>query len=44
MASSGNLKKVLEESIVIAKINAHKYLPADKLKEFNEKNVHVHFM
>jgi Lon-like ATP-dependent protease len=41
---SGNVKKVLQESISIAKINANRHIPTDRIKEIAEKNVHIHFM
>lgn len=42
--SSGNLKKVLQESLVIAKLNAHRFLNPEKVREVADKNVHIHFM
>ena len=42
--SSGNLQKVLQESLTIARLVAFKYLPDEKIKEIAEKNVHVHFL
>ena len=43
-SSSGNLKKVLQESLLISKINASSCLSPEKIKEVAEKNVHVHFL
>ena len=43
-SSSGNLKKVLQESLLISKINASSCLPPEKIKEVAEKNIHVHFL
>jgi len=44
LSSSGNLQKVLQESLTIARLVAFKYLPDEKIKEIAEKNVHVHFL
>jgi len=41
---SGNLQKVLQESLTIARLVALRYLPADKIKEMSEKSVHIHFL
>lgn len=43
-SSTGNLQKVLQESLSIARINALRFLPADKIKEISEKNIHIHFL
>jgi Lon-like ATP-dependent protease len=43
-SASGNLKKVLQESLTIAKINAMRFLNADQLKFVSEQNIHIHFM
>jgi endopeptidase La len=42
--SSGNLQKVLQESLTIAKINACRFLGSEKAKEIIEKNIHIHFL
>ena len=44
LTSSGNLQKVLQESLSIARMVAFRYLPEDKIKEFADKNVHIHFL
>jgi ATP-dependent Lon protease len=41
---SGNLKKVLEESVSIAKINAARYLSPEQREILSQKNIHLHFM
>lgn len=40
---SGNLQTVLQESVNIAKINAHNYLTEEQIKEQSQKNIHIHF-
>lgn len=40
---SGNLKTVLQESVNIAKINAHNFLNEEQIKSVSQKNIHVHF-
>jgi Lon-like ATP-dependent protease len=40
---SGNLQNVLQESVNIAKINAHNYLTEDQIKQQSQKNIHIHF-
>lgn len=40
---SGNLQNVLQESVNIAKINAHNFLNEDLIKALSQKNIHVHF-
>jgi len=40
---SGNLQNVLQESVNIAKINAHNFLNDEQIKELSEKNIHIHF-
>jgi Lon-like ATP-dependent protease len=42
--SSGNLQKVLHESLTIARINAARFLTPEKIKEVADKNVHIHFL
>jgi Lon-like ATP-dependent protease len=42
--SSGNLQKVLQESLTIAKINACRFLGAEKAREVIDKNIHIHFL
>jgi len=44
LTSSGNLQKVLQESLNIARINALRFLSPEKIKEISEKNIHVHFL
>jgi len=44
LTSSGNLQKVLQESLTIAKMNAFRFLVPEKIKELSEKNIHVHFL
>lgn len=44
LTSSGNLQKVLQESLTIARLVAFKFLPEEKIKEIADKNVHVHFL
>jgi Lon-like ATP-dependent protease len=40
---SGNLQTVIQESVNIAKINAHNYLTEDQIREQAQKNIHIHF-
>jgi len=42
--SSGNLQKVLQESLTISRINAARFLTPEKIKEVSDKNVHIHFL
>jgi Lon-like ATP-dependent protease len=42
--SSGNLQRVLQESLTIARINAARFLTPEKIKEVSDKNVHIHFL
>jgi Lon-like ATP-dependent protease len=44
LTSSGNLQKVLQESLTIAKINACRFLGPEKAKEIIDKNIHIHFL
>jgi len=44
LTSSGNLQKVLQESLTIARLVAFRFLPDEKIKEMADKNVHVHFL
>ena len=41
---TGNLKTVTKESLIIAKINAYRFLSKEQIEKMNEKNVHIHFM
>ena len=41
---SGNLKKVLQESVSIAKINAIRFLDEETRENLSKKNIHLHFM
>jgi Lon-like ATP-dependent protease len=41
---SGNLQKVLQESLTIARLVALRFLPPEKIKEMSEKSVHIHFL
>jgi len=41
---SGNLQKVLEESLTIAKLNAFRFLSEEQAKTMASKNIHVHFL
>jgi len=43
-SSTGNLQKVLQESLIIARINALRFLTPEKGKELAEKNIHIHFL
>lgn len=40
---SGNLQNVLQESVTIAKINAHNFLTEEQITELSQKNIHIHF-
>ena len=40
---SGNLQNVLQESVNIAKINAHNFLTEEQIKMLSQKNIHIHF-
>lgn len=40
---SGNLQNVLQESVNIAKINAHNFLTEEQIKTLSQKNIHIHF-
>lgn len=44
MTQSGNLKNVLQESLLIAKINAYRYLTKEEIQLASQSNIHVHFM
>ena len=41
---TGNLKTVTKESLIIAKINAYRFLSKEQIEKMNDKNVHIHFM
>jgi len=41
---SGNLQRVLQESLTIARINAARFLTPEKIKEANNQNIHIHFL
>ena len=42
--SSGNIDKVLKESLCIAKINAFSLFNKDQIKAANMSNVHLHLV
>ena len=44
LIGTGNLKTVLSESLLLAKMNAYRHLSSEKQAEIQEKNVRVHFL
>eukprot|EP01017_Pseudomicrothorax_dubius_P047488 TRINITY_DN8544_c0_g2_i2.p1 TRINITY_DN8544_c0_g2~~TRINITY_DN8544_c0_g2_i2.p1 ORF type:complete len:205 (-),score=57.43 TRINITY_DN8544_c0_g2_i2:8-622(-) len=42
-SASGNLKKVLEESLVVARIVAARFLSQEQINFARERSIHVHF-
>jgi len=41
--STGNLKNVLQESLMIGRLNAFNYLTEEERKLASEMNIHIHF-